>query len=158
MADPLIAQNPADSWASYRPRNAVRRELTHELAPMPSEGPAQRQAGKQTRKLALRTRRKIIFIDPAEATAIEAQGNSALLRTASQSYLLRQSISALARRLEQYGFVRIHRSTLVNEVYIEEVRVLDSGEMLLRLRGTEREYSVSRSYRCALKAIASVWL
>lgn len=157
MADPLMAQNAAGAVARYRRRKAVRREASREFASALAEGP-QRQTGGQAKKLALRTNRRIIFIDPAEATAIEAQGNSALLRTASQSYLLRQSISGLARRLEEYGFVRIHRSTVVNEAYIEEIRVLDSGEMLLRLRGTDAEYSVSRSYRPALKSIASVWL
>ena len=157
MADPLMAQNAAGAVAPYRRRKPVRREASREFASALVEGP-QRQTGGQAKKLALRTNRRIIFIDPAEATAIEAQGNSALLRTASQSYLLRQSISGLARRLEEYGFVRIHRSTVVNEAYIEEIRVLESGEMLLRLRGTDAEYSVSRSYRPALKSIASVWL
>lgn len=158
MADPVIAQNPAKAAPSFRRRKAVRREPARAFASALAEAPEQRQRGEQARKIALRTDRKIIFIDPAEANAIEAQGNSALLRTATHSYLLRQSISSLARRLEEYGFVRIHRSTVVNEAYVEETRVLESGEMLLRLRGTDTEYSVSRRYRSALKSIASVWL
>jgi hypothetical protein len=63
-------------------------------------------------KVAIRTKRKIVFVDPAEVFAVEAQGNSVLLRTSSRSYVLRQSISRVAKRLSQYGFVRIHRSTI----------------------------------------------
>jgi hypothetical protein len=158
MADPRIAENPPNALAAYRPPKSVRPNLAGEFAPGLSEVPVERQPGSQPKKLALRTKGKIILMDPAETVAIEAQGNSALLQTASRSYLLRQPISDLARRLEQYGFIRIHRSTVVNVAYIDEVRVLDTGEMLLRLSGMEREYSVSRSYRCALKEIASLWL
>ena len=66
-------------------------------------------------KFAIRTKRKIVFVDPGEVFAVEAQGNSVLLRTSSRSYVLRQSISRVAKRLSQYGFVRIHRSTIVNK-------------------------------------------
>ena len=109
-------------------------------------------------KVAIRTKRKIVFVDPAEVFAVEAQGNSVLLRTSSRSYVLRQSISRVAERLSRYRFVRIHRSTIVNKAFVEELRLSTSGEMFLRVSEGDQEYSVSRRYRCALKSVASCWI
>ncbi|HUJ33477.1 MAG TPA: LytTR family DNA-binding domain-containing protein [Candidatus Acidoferrum sp.] len=109
-------------------------------------------------KIAFRTEGKIVFIDPADVIAIEAQGNYVLLQTRSSSHLLRESVSTVARRLERYGFVRIHRSTVVNGALAEEVQISGSGEMLLRVKGGSKEYSVSRKYRGALRSISPCWI
>lgn len=158
VANSLAVQTPAENPARYIPRTTATLQPVRELGSTLPEDPAGQEPGERPTKLALRTAQKIVFIDLADAIAIEAQGNSALLRTPSRSYLLRQHISDLARRLERYGFVRIHRSTVVNVACVDEIRFLESGETLLRLRGTEKEYSVSRSQRRVLKSIASVWL
>jgi two-component system, LytTR family, response regulator len=131
---------------------------TGDRASSPIDGVTELLKPGQPKKLALRTKGRIVFIDPVEALAIEAQGNAALMRTLSGAYLLRQSISDVAEKLGQYGFIRIHRSTVVNGAFVEEVRVLNSGEMLLRLKGADKEYSISRTYRSALKAVAACWL
>lgn len=109
-------------------------------------------------KIAIRTEGKIVFIDPAEVTVIEAQGNYVLLQTRSRSYLLRESLSIVGERLEPYGFIRIHRSTIVNQAVIEEIQISRSGEMVLRLTGIAKVYAVSRKYRDVLKSIAPCWI
>jgi DNA-binding LytR/AlgR family response regulator len=109
-------------------------------------------------KIAIRTGGKIVFVDPGDVILIEAQGNYVQLRTHSRSHLLRESVSTVAERLARHGFVRIHRSTIVNETFIEEIQVSRSGEMLLRVKGEARAYSVSRKYRSALRAITPCWI
>lgn len=158
VANSLAVQTPAENPARYIPRKTATFELGRELGSTVPEGAVGREPGERPTKLAVKTAQRIVFIDLADAIAIEAQGNSSLLWTPSRSYLLRQHISDLARRLEHYGFVRIHRSTVVNVACVDEVRFLESGETLLRLRGTDKEYSVSRLHRRILKSIASVWL
>jgi uncharacterized protein YlzI (FlbEa/FlbD family) len=109
-------------------------------------------------RIAVRTEGKIIFVNPADVRMIEAQGNYVLLHTASRAHSLRESISNVAEKLEPYGFVRIHRSTIVNASLVEEIRTSPSGEIRLCLKGSNKEYSVSRRYRGALKSIAPCWI
>jgi two-component system LytT family response regulator len=70
---------------------------------------------------------------------------------------LRGSISTLAEKLEPYGFIRIHRSVLVNTSFVQELQPWATGEYILRMRGG-KEYTVSRSYKRNLKSIAQFWV
>lgn len=108
-------------------------------------------------KMAIKVEGRILFIDPTEVVAVEAQGNYVLLQRASGSYLLRGLISALAEKLKPYGFLRIHRSVIVNSACVQEIHPCDTGEYLLRTRGG-KEYPVSRTYKSNLKNIAQFWV
>ena len=52
----------------------------------------------------------------------------------------------MAEALETHGFIRIHRSVLVNILLVEEIRPLSTGEYCLRVEGG-REYTVTRTYK-----------
>jgi len=108
-------------------------------------------------KIAIKTKRRILFVDPADVVIIEAQGNYVLLRRPSGSYLLRESISMIAEKLKAYGFIRIHRSVLVNGSFVEEIQPLPTGEYVLRIKGG-KEYIVSRTYKSNLKYLAKFWI
>lgn len=108
-------------------------------------------------KIAIKTKGKILLINPAEILAVEAEGNYVLLQSQSESYLLRESISSIARKLMAYGFVRVHRSVLVNATSVEEIRTGANGEYTLRISGG-REFAVSRTYRNNLKSLARSWI
>jgi DNA-binding LytR/AlgR family response regulator len=109
-------------------------------------------------KIGIHTARKIVFVNLADVAVVEAQGNYVSLQTSCRAHLLRESISAIAAKLKPYGFLRIHRSTIVNQESVEEIRVAASGDMFLRVTGKDKEYSVSRKYRHALKSIAPCWI
>jgi DNA-binding LytR/AlgR family response regulator len=108
-------------------------------------------------KIAIKTKGKILLIHPGDILAVEAEGNYVLLRRPSDSYLLRESISTMAEKLEAYGFIRIHRSVLVNVSCVEEIHPGPSGEYMLRVAGG-REYMVSRTYKNNLKSLANSWI
>jgi len=108
-------------------------------------------------KIAIKTKGKILLIHPGDILAVEAEGNYVLLRRPSDSYLLRESISTMAEKLESYGFIRIHRSVLVNVSCVEEIHPRPSGEYMLRVAGG-REYMVSRTYKNNLKSLANSWI
>jgi two-component system LytT family response regulator len=108
-------------------------------------------------KIAIKTKGRILFIDPTEVAIIRAEGNYALLEKQSGSYLLRESISVLAERLKPHGFIRIHRSMLVNTSFVEEIRPWSTGEYVLRIKGG-RELTVSRMYKNNLRSIAQLWI
>jgi two-component system LytT family response regulator len=108
-------------------------------------------------KIAIKTKGRIVFIDPAEVAIVKAQSNYVLLQRQSGSYLLRESISTMAEKLKPYGFIRIHRSVLVNTSFVEEIRPWTTGEYVLRIRGG-KEYTVSRTYKDNLGSIARYWV
>jgi DNA-binding LytR/AlgR family response regulator len=108
-------------------------------------------------KIAIKTKGRILFIDPADVVIVEAQGNYVLLQRQSGSYLLRESISTIAEKLKPYGFIRIHRSVLVNSSFVEELQPWSTGEYVVRIKGG-KEYAVSRTYKNNLRSIASFWI
>ena len=55
------------------------------------------------------------------------------------------------------GFLRIHRSVIVNSAAVQEIHPCDTGEYMLRTRGG-KEYTVSRTYKSNLKNIAQFWV
>ena len=124
------------------------------LAPLPHMGSPRTNPS----RIAVKANRKILFIDPAEVATVEAQGNYVLLqRLSGPAFLLRQSISAVAEKLLAYGFVRIHRSALVNSAFVEEIHSLANGESVLRVKGG-KEFHVSRTFRKNLHSITPLWL
>jgi two-component system, LytTR family, response regulator len=108
-------------------------------------------------KIAIKAKGRILFIDPSEIIVVEAQGNYVLLQKQSGSYLLRESISTVAETLKPYGFIRIHRSVLVNVSFVEEIQPWSTGEYVLRIRGG-KEFTVTRTFKRNLKAIARLWI
>jgi len=108
-------------------------------------------------KIAIKSNGRILFIDPHELVVVQAEGNYVLLQQQTGSYLLRESISTIAENLKPYGFVRIHRSVLVNGSFVQEIRPCATGEYELRVRGG-KEYTVTRTYKKNLKALARFWM
>ena len=111
----------------------------------------------KTPKIAIKSNGRILFIDPHDLVVVQAEGNYVLLQQEAGSYLLRESISTIAENLKPYGFVRIHRSVLVNASFVQEIRPCATGEYELRVRGG-KEYTVTRTYKKNLKALARFWM
>jgi two-component system LytT family response regulator len=117
----------------------------------------QRLFQRPSEKIAIKARGRILFLDPNHVVAVHAEGNYVLLQREADSYLLRESISVMADKLKPYGFIRIHRSVLINSSFVEEIQPWASGEYGLRVRGG-KEYTVTRSYKKNLKDIAASWI
>ena len=79
---------------------------------------------------------------------VEAQGDYARLHTADGSHLVRVSLATLAERWADAGFVRIHRSYLVQLRLITELRLTNGGYVVV-VDG--RELPVSRRHTRELK-------
>jgi DNA-binding LytR/AlgR family response regulator len=79
---------------------------------------------------------------------VEAQGDYARLHTADASHLVRVSLATLAERWADAGFVRIHRSYLVQLRLVAELRLTHSG-YVVAVDGTE--LPVSRRHTRELK-------
>lgn len=108
-------------------------------------------------RIAIKVKGRILLIDPGDVIAVQAEGNYVSLQQESISYLLRESISVAAEKLEPFGFIRIHRSLLVNTAFVVEITPYPKGELVLRVRGG-KEYPVTRTYRENLKSLAEFWI
>jgi two-component system LytT family response regulator len=133
----------------------------HEVAaceelPLPKRSPRMLATGKSAR-IAIKAKGRILFIDAADVIAVEAKGKYVLLLLTSSSHMLRESISTMENKLSMHGFVRIHRSALVNEALVEEIHPLSTGEYVLRVRGG-REFTVTRTYKKNLQLLAQLWI
>ena len=117
----------------------------------------QKMSSRQPTRIAIKAKGRILFIDPSQIVSVRAEGNYVLLQRESGSYLLRESISVMAEKLKAYGFVRIHRSLLVNRAFVEEIRPWPTGEYGLLVKGGT-EYTVTRTYKKNLKSLAEFWV
>lgn len=124
--------------------------------PIPQLLQLQALARRTSPRIAIKTKGRILLIDPAGVISAEARGNQTLLRQASNSHLLRVPISTMEEKLYPHGFVRIHRSVLVNAACVEEIQPCSTGEYVLRVKG--REYTVTRTYKKNLQLLAQSWI
>ena len=163
MKEPYERHETLSEWASLRTQSAERAPaitfppVRDTSSTSPEVGPADYSKDMMQGRIAITSRRKIVFVNLADVVAVEARCNYVALRTLSAAHGLRRPISAVAENFEQYGFIRIHRSTIVNGRFVEEIRTSASGKMFVRLKGLGSAYHVSRKYRCALKRFASRW-
>jgi two-component system LytT family response regulator len=105
------------------------------------------RGGKETlRRIAVRSTGHIAFVRTADIDWVEAQGDYVSLHSQGKRHLVRENIGVLEERLRGGGFVRIHRSTIVNISRIRELQPLFHGDYSVVLHDGTR-LTMSRSYR-----------
>lgn len=97
-------------------------------------------------RLVIKSTGRVFLLRTDEIDWIEAEGNYARLHVGKESYLLRETISALDSQLDPKVFLRIHRSTIVCLNRIKEMQSWFHGEFQVILKdGTQ--LLLSRTYR-----------
>ena len=92
------------------------------------------------------------YIPVANVVYFEARADYTTAFTATDSYLVCDSISTLERRLASQGFLRVHRSYLVNIDDVRDVEILrPSGLVQLKLDRTGASTPVSRRRATGVK-------
>lgn len=104
---------------------------------------------KALRKLAVRERERIRYVDVANVDYLTAEGNYVRLHIGRETHLIRLTLSALERDLDSARFVRIHRSTIVNLDRVTELQPWGGGDYVAILKDKQK-LRVSRTYRDAL--------
>ena len=123
----------------------------------PPKRPARTLAIGTSARIAIKAKRRVLFIDAADVIVVEAKGKYVLLLHTAGSHMLRESISTMEEKLKLHGFVRIHRSVLVNGAMVEEMHPLPTGEYVLRVQGG-KEFTVTRTYKKNLQLLAQLWI
>jgi len=108
-------------------------------------------------RIAFKTKGSIQFLGLAEILVVHAEGNYVSLLHRTSPYLVHESLSSMAEKLKPYGFIRIHRSVVVNISAVEKIQPLPTGEYRLRVKGG-KEYLVTRKYKHSLRDLAQLWV
>ena len=113
-------------------------------------------AKRQAPRIAFKAKGRILLLDLVDLLAVQAEGKYVSLRARTNPYLVHESLSSLAEKLKPYGFIRIHRSVVVNISAVEEIQPLPTGEYRLLVKGGN-EYLVTRTYKHNLRDVAQLW-
>jgi two-component system LytT family response regulator len=108
-------------------------------------------------RVGFKAKGRIFLMDLAELVTVQAEGDYVSLQDGRNRCLLRGSLASIAETLKPYGFIRIHRSVVVNISLVEEIESLSTGDYKLRVRGG-KEYTVTRTYKDNLRFLAHLWL
>jgi two-component system LytT family response regulator len=101
-------------------------------------------------RIVVSTSRGVTMVPVREIDWIESADNYARIWTNGKSYLIRESLGDLEKRVEQHGFARAHRKALVR---LAGVRALSAsaGELVAELE-SGATIEVSRRRRAAFMA------
>jgi two-component system, LytTR family, response regulator len=108
-----------------------------------------RAANFYTNRIVFKSRGRILFLPVSDIRWIGAEGNYVRLSTATETHLLRETMAHLEERLDPRGFVRVHRSFIVNLKYVKEVRREGNGDSVV-IMDSGNKVALGRSYRAHL--------
>lgn len=151
---PKLAASRVRSQGSIETSDRAASSMGEELADDGS--PANNGAG-ATARIAIKAKGRVLFVNPLDVTVAEAAGNYVALVHKSGAYLVRETMATTEQKLASFGFVRIHRSILVNTTLVKDLRRDNTGRYVLRTIDG-RDHPVGRAYKQNLKMIARSWL
>lgn len=120
------------------------------MEPISSSASADR-GHQHVRSLSVQLGRKLLILNALDIDWIEASDYYVTIHSKDRSYLLRQSLSSLEKRLDPREFVRIHRSIIVRTANVREMISESRRYYLVLVDGTK--CFVSRRKLAAVKAL-----
>lgn len=109
----------------------------------------------KTEKLALNIDERIVLVNPADIVYLEATEGKIKLKTVNNEYIVTETLSGLAKKLENHPILQVHRSFIVNTELIMEIEPwFNSTYNLLMIDGSK--VPVSRTYAKALKSFIGI--
>jgi two-component system LytT family response regulator len=106
---------------------------------------AKELARKHPERISSRIGDRVVFIDIGKITHFYAKDKLTYAVTTSKEYAVDITISELEERLDPAAFIRIHRATLLNLNYVEEVSSWFGGGLVVRLNdGKRTELQIAR--------------
>ena len=136
-------------------RTALRRAMDRLRTTAPSELASRLQAvlaQMQTRpdpavgRIPVKSGSRVTFVNVADVDWIGSADNYVELHVGTQVHLVRETLTAMEKRLPPDRFVRISRTAIVNGERVRELQPLFHGEYSVMLRDGTR-LTLSRTYR-----------
>ena len=102
------------------------------------------------KRLVVKSRGQVLFLDAADIDWIEAAGYYACLHVGTDTHIMRRTLSELEKDLGEEKFTRIHRSIIVNLERIRGLELQKGGEYEVVLKSKVR-LQLSRRFRKGLQ-------
>lgn len=99
---------------------------------------------------------RVVFLRGSEIDWVEAAGNYAVIHAGGERHILRETMSALEKRLEGVGFMRVSRSAIVNLQRVRELRPAEAGQFCVVLKSSGTRLGITCSLREIQDRIASL--
>jgi two-component system LytT family response regulator len=106
-------------------------------------------------RLPVKANGKVMVVRIADIDWIEADHDYVMLHVGDRSLILRETIASVEMRLALSGFVRIHRSALVNADRVRELRPRAKGEFNVVLVDG-KQLRLTRNYRAAVERLVGM--
>jgi two-component system, LytTR family, response regulator len=103
-------------------------------------------------RIVVREQGRVQYVDPAEITWVEADGDHVRVHAGRETLVLRTTMQAMEARLDPARFVRVHRSVIVAIETVRELRPYSRGEHLVVLADGTR-VPLSRRYRARVERV-----
>ncbi|HTU09928.1 MAG TPA: LytTR family DNA-binding domain-containing protein [Allosphingosinicella sp.] len=113
-----------------------------------------RSGGEDERHLWVRRGAETLRLDVGQVDRVEAEGEYVRIHAGADSYLERGSLTETATLLEPFGFVRVHRSAVVNPTRVVSVERKRWGDLVLHLT-TGAAVPVGKTYREAARRLTA---
>ena len=112
---------------------AAWRRLASRALPEPAPEPTPEPTPDPAPTFLVRTPQGDLLIRADEIDWVEAQGNYVALHVQGHARLMRHTLAEMQTRLAAHGFIRTHRSALVNRQRMQAILTPDLGEPGVRL-------------------------
>ena len=149
IARPTQATAPARVMDARAPLVLAGRDdrpVTGQPGASPARAASPTQSSPYLDRIVVRSRSRILFLDVAEVTWLEAFGNYVRFHTLGEVYTVRGTLTSFEKELDPTRFVRIHRSMIVNRDVIRELHSRRTGDFTLVTQGGE-QLTLSRNFR-----------
>jgi len=110
--------------------------------------PAQEPA--QDQRLEIRDGARVTLLDPASIGWVEAAGNYVEIHAGGSMHMVRGTLAGFEERLAAHGFVKVHRSRLLNRARVRSFKPTPSGDLEITL-DDGRVIAGSRRFRAAVE-------
>lgn len=124
-------------------------ELNRKLSALLEE---MRPDPKAPARLAVKADGRVLLLKVEDVDWVEGADNYVNLHIGKSSYLLRETMGAIEKRLESHHFIRVSRSAIVNLDRIKELQPMFHGDYAVILRDGTR-LSLSRTHRDKLQTL-----
>lgn len=102
-------------------------------------------------RIEIRDGARVTLVEPNDIGWIEAAGNYVEIHAGGATHLARGTLAAFGEKLGGHGFVRIHRSRLINRARVKSFKPTPSGDLEIEL-DDGRTIAGSRRFRAALES------
>ncbi len=126
--------------------------LIDRRAAAPAPGVAQVAPDPRRAEIWLRDGAKSIRVDPMQIISVTSAGNYVEFALPDARHLIRGTLAGEESRLRPFGFVRIHRTRLVNVTRVVAIETRANGDFVAKM-DTGEMIAGSRRYREAVAAI-----